>query len=419
VVVDGIGEHITALLGHWDGRRMEVLRRYRFPDSLGFLWEKLSTFLGFGEYDACKVMGLAAYGNASVYKTRLSKLVTTGDDGFAVDPDVVRFRAGDVDAVAQVLGQPEALTERQRADIAAALQSTTDTIMLHLVRQVHDWMPSPDLCLAGGVALNCATNYRLSAESPYRRIFVPSAPHDAGTALGAALAFDGGADAQVDPDPIGRASQASRLRDPYLGPSFDEADFLSCMRLRGLSGERCEDPAGTAADLLSRGAIVAWFQGRMEFGPRALGNRSLLADPRDPLIREVLNAKVKHREPFRPFAPSVLAERAREWFLLPGEPDSYAYMSFACPVRPECRERIPAVVHEDGTARLQVVTRQANPLFHDLIAAFERRTGVPLVLNTSFNDSEPIVCSPDDAINTFLATRIDALVLGPYLVRRS
>jgi carbamoyltransferase len=410
VVIDGIGEQLTALLGHWDGENFTTFRRHIFPDSLGFLWEKMSAFLGFSEYDAPKVMGLAAYGNPAEYRSALSELVTIDSGDFKINADAARFRCKDFESIAEIFGAPDSLEFQNRADIAASLQESTDEIVMSLARQVHSWRPADALCLAGGVALNCHTNWKLLRNGPHQQIYVPSAPHDAGTAQGAAFAYG----QQVATPGLRGGPQ---LRDAYLGPAFSDAAMEEGLRRRKLSFEVCDDPAATAAQLLGSGLIVAWFQGRMEFGPRALGNRSLLADPRQADTREVLNYKVKHREPFRPFAPSVLAEHADEWFELAQPSDSYAYMSFACPVRPGFSARIPAVVHRDGTARVQIVNREANPLFHRLISRFHETAGVPLVLNTSFN--EPIVCTPDDAISTFLATRIDALVLGPYLVRRT
>jgi carbamoyltransferase len=416
IVIDGIGEHVTALLGHWDRAGLEVLHRFTFPDSVGFLWEKVSNFLGFGEYDACKVMSLAAYGDRTACAGELGKLATTTVDGFSVNADIAQFRRKDTQGrkdfqeLSRLLGPPQSMNWQRRADVAAALQDATDEIMLTLARRVHEIRPSQALCLAGGVALNCHTNWILLQQGPFERIYIPSAPHDAGTAVGAALV-----QAAQAPNVI---LDAPALRDAYVGPQFGDAEVLACLRRCGLEPQRPHDIAAVAAELIVDGRVVAWFQGRMEFGPRALGNRSLLADPRDPRSREILNSKVKHRESFRPFAPSVLAEHAAGWFDLSRASDSYAYMLFACPAHAERAPFVPAVIHIDGTSRVQLVTREVNPLFHRLISHFHARTGIPMVLNTSFNDSEPIVCTPDDAINTFLATRIDALVLGNYLVCR-
>jgi len=243
----------------------------------------------------------------------------------------------------------------------------------------------------------------------FEEFYVQPAAHDAGTALGAAAWLwrrqPGGGRAFV-------------LEHPYLGPGYSEAELIAALEQSGVRYRRSSDAAAEAAGFIAGGAVVGWFQGRMEVGPRALGNRSLLADARRPEMRAVINEKVKHRESFQPFAPAVLAERAADWFRIPGRSWASDFMLLACEARPERAARIPAVVHADGTSRVQTVRAETNPLFHRLIAEFERRTGVPLVLNTSFNDSEPIVGSPEDALKTFGHTRIDALVLGDFVVER-
>jgi carbamoyltransferase len=246
------------------------------------------------------------------------------------------------------------------------------------------------------------TNGLIRQAGEFSDVFIPSAPHDAGTAIGAALVVH--CARHKKPPQRGNAT-------PYLGPSFDRRQILAAVKSAGLVARRSKAPAREAADMIADGKIVAWFQGRMEFGPRALGNRSLLADPRRPDMRNILNQKVKHREDFRPFAPSVMAEHADQWFEVGAPSRSHEFMLFACGVKPERRARIPAVVHHDGSARVQLVSRESNPRFHELISCFHARTGVPLVVNTSFNDSEPIVCTPTDAIVTFRKSGIDALFL--------
>jgi carbamoyltransferase len=412
LVVDGIGEAVTALLGHYEGGQLEVLQRVFLPDSLGFLWEKLSRFLGFTEYDACKVMGLAAYGDPDLMRSAIHKLVWSRDGGFGIDADLLQFRRHDFDGLTSLLGSPGTWLGEREQSLAAALQTVTEEIFLSLARYIHNCRPADALCIAGGVGLNCQANWGVKEEGPYERVYVPSAPHDAGTAIGAALAC---AHEHTEP---GVGLIGSPTRSPYLGPAFSAEQVDACLRQHGLDATRPACIEREAARQIAEGKIVAWFQGRMEFGPRALGNRSLLADPRNPEIREILNVKVKHREVYRPFAPSVLAERAADWLILGRGSDSYAYMSFTPPVRPERITEVPAVVHRDGTARAQVVTAESNPRFHRLLREFEALTGVPLVLNTSFNDGEPIVCSPADAVKTFLATRIDTLVLGDVMVTR-
>ena len=264
------------------------------------------------------------------------------------------------------------------------------------------------LCLAGGVALNCVSNTVIKERAGFERVFIPPAPHDGGTAIGAAL--------HIDHRLSGKS--AAPNHNPYLGPAFGTTEIATALDAAGLKARRSQDPARDAAAMIAGGKIVAWFQGRMEFGPRALGNRSLLADPRNPAMRDIMNRKVKHREEFRPFAPSALAEEAQIWFDIGRPSVSHAYMLFACPTRPGRSEQIPAVLHVDGSARLQLVDRALNPRFHALISHFHALTGVPVVLNTSFNDNEPIVCSPADAIATFRKTAIDALVLEDFIVTR-
>lgn len=412
LVLDGIGETAAALLGYYERGQLEVLRHVFFPDSLGFLWEKLSRFLGFTEYDACKVMGLAAYGDPDAMRSAIDKLVWLRDGGLGIEADILQFRRRDFDGLTNLLGPTGTWLGEREQNIAAALQTITEEIFLSLARYIHDCRPADALCIAGGVGLNCQANWVVKEQGPYDRVYVPSAPHDAGTAIGAALAY-----AQEHAE-LGVALASSPTRSPYLGPAFSAEQVDACLREHGLDATRPACIEREAARQIADGRIVAWFQGRMEFGPRALGNRSLLADPRNPEVREILNLKVKHREVYRPFAPSVLAERAAAWLTLGRGSDSYAYMSFTPPIRPERITQVPAVVHRDGTARAQVVTAESNPRFHRLLQEFEALTGVPLVLNTSFNDSEPIVCSPADAVKTFLATRIDTLILGDAMVMR-
>jgi carbamoyltransferase len=293
------------------------------------------------------------------------------------------------------------------ADIAAALQEATDAAVLALVRRVKRKVPSDNLCLAGGVALNCVTNEVIQKSGEFRNIFIPSAPHDAGTAIGAALLVH--CEKEKKPPQRGYST-------PYLGPAYSRREILAAVKAAGLKARQSKSPARDAAKMIADGKIVAWFQGRMEFGPRALGNRSLLADPRRPEMRNILNQKVKHREDFRPFAPSVMAEHADDWFETGKHTISHEFMLFAPKVKPDRRDRIPAIVHQDGTARIQLVSRKSNPRFHELISAFHEKTGVPVVINTSFNDSEPIVCSPMDAIVTFRKSGIDALVMDDVVL---
>jgi carbamoyltransferase len=357
-------------------------------------------------YDAAKVMGLAAYGDPDVYRQQLASVIRVSEDSYEVDLGALGFPSFNAPGFEPLLGPSRKEEEEilpRHMDFAATLQEVTDAAVVALLRRLERSVKADRLCVAGGVALNCVTNELIRKASSYSEIFIPSAPHDAGTAIGAALEVHC-AERRTKPPPSGAT--------PYLGPQFNERKVLAAVKEAGLVPRRSKNAAREAADMIADGNIVGWFQGRMEFGPRALGNRSLLADPRRPDTRPILNRMVKHREDFRPFAPSVLAERAEEWFEVGRHLASHEYMLFACPTKAGRGERIPAVIHHDGTARVQLVRREANPRFHELISHFFARTGVPLVLNTSFNDSEPIVCTPAHAIATFRKAGIDALFMG-------
>jgi carbamoyltransferase len=407
LVVDGIGEADCSMLAKGDGRRIEVLETFRFPHSIGFVWEHLSAYLGFSSYDASKVMGLAAYGDPEVYRKQFASIVHVSDDSYAID-DAIDFRTLEGEGLRAIFGPPriegDEITQRHM-DIAAALQEMTDRAVIALTRRLERLVGGERLCYSGGVALNCVTNALINRMTRFSEIFISSAPHDAGTAIGAALVAHCGT--RGAKPPTGGSS-------PYLGPEFNDKEIEAAIREAGLKPRKCKNAAAEAADLIADGNIVGWFQGRMEFGPRALGNRSLLADPRRPDTRAILNRRVKHREDFRPFAPSVLAEHANDWFELGPAMQSHEFMLFAFPALPGKADKIPAVIHEDGTARVQIVRRSSNPRYHALISHFHARTGVPMVLNTSFNDSEPIVCTPAHAIATFRGAGLDALFLGDY-----
>ena len=406
LVIDGIGEAACSTLARGEGSRIETVEAWSYPHSLGFVWEQASIHLGFSPYDASKVMGLAAYGDPDIYRQQVASVIRVSEDSYEVDLGALGFPSFDPTGFEPLLGPRRKREEEilpRHMHFAAALQAATDAAVVALLRRLERSVRLERLCLAGGVALNCVTNELIRQTGAFGDIFIPPAPHDAGTAIGAALAVHC-AERGTRPPPSGAT--------PYLGPQFDERKVLAAVEEARLTARRSKDAAREAADMIADGNIVGWFQGRMEFGPRALGNRSLLADPRRPDTRAILNRMVKHREDFRPFAPSVLAERADEWFEVGPHLASHEYMLFACPTKPGRRERIPAVIHQDGTARVQLVRREANPRFHELISRFFARTGVPLVLNTSFNVSEPIVCTPAHAIATFRKAGIDALFMG-------
>lgn len=409
--IDGIGEAAGSTLAKAVGQRIQTVETFDYPHSLGFLWEVMSGYLGFSSYDASKVMGLAAWGNPKIFRSQFEQIVRSDNDNYGVNQDFIGFHGNKHEKLAALIG-PGRLEEEERikprhADIAAALQEATNAAVMALVRRIKLRVPYENLCLAGGVGLNCVTNEIVRRSGEFANLFIPSAPHDAGTAIGAALLVH--CAKQKKPPQRGYST-------PYLGPSFTRSEILAAVKSAGLKSKRSKSPARDAADMIADGKIVAWFQGRMEFGPRALGNRSLLADPRRAEMRNILNQKVKHREDFRPFAPSVMAEHADEWFDVGTPTTSHEFMLFAPPVRHEQRKRIPAIVHQDGTARVQLVSRKSNPRFHELISCFHEQTGVPVVINTSFNDSEPIVCTPMDAIVTFRKSGIDALFMDDVVL---
>jgi carbamoyltransferase len=415
ICVDGIGEIESTTLALGRNAKIDVLEQIRYPHSIGFLWEKIAQYMGMSEYDACKVMSLASFGDADRFYRQYRSFIDVAPGHFHLDPALCNFRSDDFSALEQLFGLPKMgsyqQVSRDYMDVAAGVQKVTTEILLSLANHAHALTGSGHLCLAGGVALNCVANTAIFEQGPFEQIFVQPAANDAGTSLGAAL--------QVYHDLFpGTEGAAFQMRDAYLGPEFNEAEILDVLEEYGVAYRTPVDLADEVATLLSEGHVVGWFQGRMEFGPRALGNRSLLADPRDPAMVQRMNRLVKHREDHRPFCPSVLAEDAKEWFVIQRDAISAQYMLMAYTVQEEKRGFIPAVVHVDGTSRIQTVDRDSNPRYHALITSFKSKTGVPLLLNTSFNDREPIVCTPEDAVKTFLRTEIDYLVIGDFVLRK-
>lgn len=418
LVVDGASEAHTALLALGEGATIKVLDRVPLPHSLGQFYAAITAFLGFRpDQDEYIVMGLSAYGEpayAQVFRTHLVRLLPHG--AVQLNTRLLDFhlaRAGIfVPELMRLLGpnraSGEELTQRHR-DIAASAQVVLEEAMLHLARHLKQLSGAENLCLAGGVTYNCVANSRLARDAGYRAIYVQPAAGDSGSALGAALWLS---QRRADSKPVRHL-----MSHVYLGPRYGIDRCRRALAEAGLGWEFLAEDSlcERVATELSRGRLVLWFQGRMEWGPRALGNRSLLADPRREDMRELINAKVKLREPFRPFAPSVLEECAADYF----EPSSPSpFMLFTRSVRPSAKGLIPAVVHVDGTSRIQTVDRDSNPRYRKLLEAFGRQTGVPILLNTSFNVREPIVCTPEDAVRCFLRTQVDWLVLENLLVRR-
>lgn len=415
LVVDGIGEWASTSLYNGEATKLDKIREYTFPNSLGFVWEKLSRYLGFSRYDASKVMGLAAYGDPATTAEAFATLMTD-KASLEVDANAIRHESPDFSGIEALFGLPRRTepvdfgVENWRAyvDVAAGLQRLTEDALFAVLGNF-DRERYRNLCLAGGVALNCAANGVIVRRGLFDDVFIQPAAHDAGTALGAAIL--------IWTEILGQARNYV-FRNAYLGPEYSDPEIERILAHTSLRYEKL-DITREVARLLTEGNIVGWFQGRMEWGPRALGNRSLLADPRNPQIRELMNVQVKHRERYRPFCPSVLADKASEWFDAAGDVDANKYMLTTSIVRSSKRDLIPAVIHEDDTVRAQLVSRVDNPRYYELISEFERLSDVPLVLNTSFNDSEPIVCSPQDAIKTFMKTGINYLALGSYLVSKA
>ncbi|HYF25711.1 MAG TPA: carbamoyltransferase C-terminal domain-containing protein [Baekduia sp.] len=398
LVVDGRGERASHLAGHWTGEELLPLASQRLPHSLGLLYEELTVHLGFHRSsDEYKVMAMASYGRPRFLEELREEIHADGHGGFrAPCPDFSRW--------APSLRPGEQFTEAH-ADLASSVQACLEEVLLDLASWLHAETGERALTLAGGVALNCVANSRLFRESPFEHVWVQPASGDAGTALGAAMHVAHLLGDRVAPMPTAA-----------LGRAFSEAELRRALEVAAIPFEEPADLPSAVADVLASDGVVAWFQGRSEFGPRALGHRSLMADPRRRENLERLN-DVKGREQFRPVAPMVLAERAADIF--EGGPLPSPHMLFVHQVKDEWRERIATVVHVDGTARVQTVDRDEEPLVHATIAAFERRTGVPVVVNTSLNTAgRPMVDAPRDALECFGSAPVDLLVLGPFLVRR-
>jgi carbamoyltransferase len=418
LTMDGTGEATTTMMATGAGTELRPLKRIKLPHSLGQFYSAVTNFLGFDMFagDEWKLMGLAAYGRPTYQDFFSSRvLMVDGDESFRVDVRVLDHHLAKTyqfsDEVTRALGPPRQrdgeITERHQ-DIAASAQRVLENVVLHLLRALHRRTGEENLCLAGGVAFNSVMNGRIIKESPFKRVFIQPVAGDAGCSLGAAyLTYHG---------QLGRP-RSYEMRHAYFGPSFTPEQCAAELQAAELAYETLpeDELLARVADIIAEGGIVGWFQGRAEFGPRALGNRSFLADPRRAEMRQMLNDKVKLREWFRPLAPSMLEEAADTVF---GRPHRDPFMVTVLEVADDQRDKVPAVVHVDGTARPQTVNRDANPRYWKLIKAFESRTGIPMLLNTSFNVQEPIVCTPGDAVRTFRNASFDALVLGDHLVLR-
>lgn len=435
VSVDGFGDFASAAWGVGRGEDIVIDEKVYFPHSLGIFYQALTQWLGFPHYgDEYKVMGLAPYGHPN-YIAEMRRIVQLlGDGGFRLNLDYFRHhkekveyeweggepKVGELfsDALVGLMGparqKDEALTQRHK-DIARSVQAMYEEAFFNLLNVLHKRHGSDNLCLAGGCAMNSVANGKIYCNTPFKTMYIQAAAGDAGGAIGAAFSLWhklGGPRRFV-------------MDHAYWGPHFDDAELRVLVEAnaqnllrQGCVVTRMDDEAELcerAAQAIAAGKVVGWFQGRMEWGPRALGNRSILGDPRRADMKDILNLKIKRRESFRPFAPSILRQEVPEWF---EQDDDVPFMMQVYPIRKDKRVLIPAVTHVDGSGRLQTVTLETNPRYFKLIEAFRRETGVPIVLNTSFNENEPVVCTPEDALDCFLRTKMDMLVLGDWTIER-
>jgi carbamoyltransferase len=407
VVIDGRGawEATSIWYGH-DGQ-LDHVQTIQWPNSLGVFYAEFTHYLGFQRNsDEWKVMGLAPYGSPGI---NLREFIVPDDSPYWINSRRLLGRSGDdASGIESAFGprrQPESEIDDRCKDLAFAVQDACEVAMMQVVRMATEMTHCRTLCLAGGVALNSKANGKILASGLADHIFIQPAAADDGVALGAALA------PHLETE---KRLPMHKMRQAYLGPGYTDDEIERALRTYKLRHTKLDDPAKAAADLLADGKIIGWFQGRAEFGPRALGNRSILADPRDPDMKDKVNNAVKFREAWRPFAPSVTAEAAADYL---EKPYDSPFMILTFQVRPEKRSIIPAVTHQDGSGRFQTVDQEMNPLYWQLLKAFEARTGVPVVMNTSFNlRGEPMVSSPTDAIRTFYSSGMEALVLGNYLI---
>lgn len=436
ITVDGFGDWTSTMCAMGRGSGIKSLKRVFYPHSLGVVYTAVTQFLGFPNYgDEYKVMGLAPYGEAK-YLEQFRQLVRCGDDGtFALaieyfshgekgietrwdggSPTIGELFTAKFETLFGAQRRPGEPLEQRHKDIAASLQAGYEEVFTRLLAALHRMTGCENLCIAGGCAMNSVANGKIRSESPFTQVYIPPQPGDGGGSLGAA--------AYVYGRMTGQSCQHDKTH-AFIGPRFDDAHIEKLLaehaREDGSDGTEItridsdDELCAAVARYIADGKVVGWFQGRMEWGPRALGNRSILADPRRGDMKDILNLKVKRRESFRPFAPSILRQYVDEYF----ETDyDVPFMSMVFQIRPDKREALPAVTHVNGSGRLQTVSKDENPLYWRLIDAVRDITGVPVVLNTSFNENEPIVCGPDEALDCFLRTKMDVLVLNRHVIRR-
>ena len=427
ISIDGFGDFSSVMWGVGKGNQIEVRGSVSFPHSLGIFYTAFTQFLGFPKYgDEYKMMGLSAYGEPR-FAEEVRLVVRTQDDQCRLNLDYFTHHSKGVEMtwyggepalgpvfshkMAEKFGAPRvprSEIQQRDKDIAASVQLVLEENYFALLNFVQKQTGATAVCLAGGVALNCVANGMIFEHTNFREVYVQPAAHDAGTSIGAVL--------YVQHQEL-KLPRQFEMRHVYYGPEYSDSEILRDLEATGCTYHKLseKDLIGRTVDAIADGKIVGWFQGRMEFGPRALGNRSILADPRRKDMKDILNSRIKYREPFRPFCPSILVERVGDYF----ETDYPSpFMVMVYKIKPEQREKIPAVTHGDGTGRLQTVEREVNERYWNLIHKFEEATGVPVLLNTSFNENEPIVQTPAQAIDCFLRTQMDVLSIGTFLLRK-
>jgi carbamoyltransferase len=427
--IDGSGDFTTTMIGTGKGNQIEVTDSVDFPHSVGIFYTAFTQLLGFPHYgDEYKVMGLAPYGQPK-YVEKLRDVLLFEEDGlFSLDlkyfrsakSGIVSYGEDHIPQVAPLYSslmeekfgkarkKEEELTQYHR-DMAASVQRITEELIFHILNHLHSQTGYEQVCIAGGVAQNSVANGKVTRNTPFKKVYIPSAGHDAGISMGAALYVY---------NHVLEQPRAAPVWSAYTGSKFSNEEIEKYLHSRNIQYRRYADAElfEKVADQLVNAGVVGWFNGRAEFGPRALGGRSILADPRRADAKDLLNAKIKRRESFRPFAPSILKEYVPEYFEVT---DEVPFMEKVFPIKPEKRADIPAVTHADGTGRLQTVDRSVTPRYYELIEAFRKKTGVPILLNTSFNENEPIVNSPEDALECYLRTNMDMLVLENCVVTRN
>jgi carbamoyltransferase len=422
VTMDGLGEWATTTIGYGQGRKIKIDKEIHFPHSLGLFYSTLTAYLGFRvNNDEFKVMGLAAYGNPQLFRSHMNELITTFKDGsFALNMKYFDFTWSDhmpSKAMKKLFGypirQPESKIHRHHEDIAAALQEKLEEVVFNLLAAAHKKYKINNLCLSGGVSLNSVMNGKILKKTPFKKIYITPDPGDGGGALGAAL------------DIHYQHSDKNLNKNfyPCLGPGYTEREIEKVLEKYQVRYKHYKDQKKLlerVAELIIKQHIIAWFQGRMEWGPRALGNRSILASAAKAEMKDIINSRVKHREAFRPFAPVILKEYIHQYFKTDRPlPPPTQYMLMVYPLKEKGRKEAPAITHINGSGRLQAISREQNPMYYDLIEIYRKKAGTPMIVNTSFNvRGEPIVCTPQDAVKCFLGTGIDYLVIGQFLVKK-